>query len=382
MQDSNSKNSDRSNTAVMLANRKKMRNRPIAVHKNDVPRVSQVINTVSSALSTVSVENSGSWISKAFSIAKNLALRIVVHFFAFMCAAFTIDITPDDPGRYVAPLFAVYFGIICLVPRGMSTKAQWIVPVVGGVAQTFIALALKFPMPEALLWGGVQTFVQRMIVKRLDMGTEWIVALCLTPLIFIYSTKLFSSFILCASFIAIAGFLGGFGFLRAHLEARKVAMEARKAEQEKNAAVQRLQQEKTGDPYYIHLESIADLRSKLLLLPQEMQAVVIELTKYAEAIIVCMRQDKRDQEPGEKFLKRYLPATHSVLENYYKLSGASVGNDASAQNIQKALKESEEVLKRLEDAFKQEHSILLRNDVDDFSADLRVLDTLLKMDGR
>ncbi len=388
MENFGSKKPGKVNTAALLAkkhNKKKqcISNRPhIEVPTNNLPNVSQAVNAVGSALSNISLEKPKSWFGKCLAYAKSFALRVFINIFAFMCAALIFDSYPDGTERNTASIFAVYFGIICLIPRGMSVKAEWLVPTVTGAIQVFIALALKLPIPEALLWGGVQTFLQRTIMQRFNMGTEWIAGLCLVPLIFIYSPNMFSNILFFIAFMALAAFGGSYGILRSRLEARKAAVEAEKLEQEKEKAAEKIRQEKANDPFYLYTESIADLRSKLLLLPQEMQTVLIDLTKSADAIIICMREDKRDIAPGEKFLKRYLPATHSVLENYYKLSGADVSDTTSANNLQKALTESEEVLKRLALAFEQEHSVLLRNDVDDFSADLKVLDTLLKMDGR
>ncbi len=351
---------------------------------NNLPDMNAMLNTASAAVSNISMDTPKSWFHKGLGYAKGFAARVLVNFGAIVSAGvITMSLPTDDA---FIPFFSAYLGLICLVARGTSLKGDWLVPTILGLLQTIIAIALGFSMPEALFWGGASTWLQRLFIKRFNMGTEWVTGACLAPLAFVLAPALITQvpFILSFCTFTAAGVV--YGQLHTRLEARRRDIEAQKQKDEKKKEEkekeEKRRQEIANDPLYIHTESIAELRTKLLLLPKEMQPTLVNLTNSADAIITCMREDQRDHTAGEKFFKRYLPATHSVLENYCKLAGSAMSNDASAKNIHTALKESEEVLKRLELAFKEEHSTLLRNDVDDFSADLRVLDTLLKMDGR
>ena len=80
---------------------------------------------------------------------------------------------------------------------------------------------------------------------------------------------------------------------------------------------------------------------------------------------------------GARFLKRYLAATHGIVDTHLRFAH---DKDISP-DVASALARSNDMLARLKVAFAKEHALLLQNDVTDFSADLKTLDTLLKMDG-
>ncbi len=320
-----------------------------------------------------------SLVDKALSGIKTFGLRIIVHVSAFFCAGVVAGFMPG----YTAA--AVYFGLICLVARDMRMDSSWLVPTGLGVAQMFLCLGLGVPFYQAIFWGGAQTWTQRLFMKRYALGTEWVAAVFLFPLALKFSSISPSVGLTLGSFGVLA--LGGALYwpLRKRLEAKKEELAARKKTvdvtptQSANTNTQTTQKEAL---YAEYKASIAKLRSKQLLLPKGMQPTMLALTKSADAIVLCMSEDRRDKEAGEKFLHRYLPATHSVLDNYRKLAGSSIANAHASEDITAALRHSEEVLQRLEQAFSYEHKNLLRNNIEDFSADLKVLDTLLKMEGR
>ncbi len=385
MDNSQKKKEKTLNTAALLAKKHTQRQQRVETQNNSqnpLPSVSNVVQAAGETLSNISLEKPKSWFSKAWGYVTGFAFRVAVHFGAFICAAVLATEIPKEADQQAMAILGTYFGIICLIARGTSMKPEWLVPACCGFIQLIAGLVFGFHITEAIFWGGAQAFLQRVLMKKFSLGSEWFTAVFIVPLALVLGGKMITNFMFLGSFVAIAALGAGFGQVCRSREAKKEQQkEAKKQEEERIKADKRLQA-MANDPFYVYVESTAELRSKLLVLPKEMQPTLVNLTKSSEAIILCMREDKRDQGPGEKFLKRYLPATHSVLENYCKLAGSAVSNDTSAEKITIALKESEEVLKRLELAFKQEHSMLLRNDVDDFSADLRVLDTLLKMDGR
>ncbi len=305
---------------------------------------------------------------------RSLGLRIVVHISAFFCAGVVANFVPSFAA------LATYTGLICLVARDMRMHVTWLMPLGLGLGQMLLAWGIGLPFYEALFWGGAQAFVQRMFMKRYAMGSEWGAAVLLFPLALKFCASSPYIALTLGSFALIAG--GGYMFwqVRARLALKKEAIqEAHKKMAEAAASAAPFAQENSVAEYKA---SIAKLRTKQLLLPKSMQASVAAISKSTEAMLVCMQEDRRDKEPGEKFLRRYLPATHAVLENYCRLAGTAKANTHASEDITAALQHSEEVLQRLEQAFAHEHSALLRNDIDDFSADLKVLDTLLKMEGR
>ena len=123
--------------------------------------------------------------------------------------------------------------------------------------------------------------------------------------------------------------------------------------------------------------SLAELECKLPGLPVETQASVRAIMQSANNILGCMATDPRDVDHGARFLKRYLAATHGIVDTHLRFAH---DKDISP-DVASALARSNDMLARLKVAFAKEHALLLQNDVTDFSADLKTLDTLLKMDG-
>ncbi|MDR2893547.1 MAG: 5-bromo-4-chloroindolyl phosphate hydrolysis family protein [Deltaproteobacteria bacterium] len=125
-------------------------------------------------------------------------------------------------------------------------------------------------------------------------------------------------------------------------------------------------------------KSVSQLLNKRGKLPDPLQKHLNALFLSTGGIITCMSEDPEDVPSGTRFLNRYLPAVHKVIDEYARLAG-----DGQAHaNLKEALDRTEEVLERMVTAFHEEHGNLLRNDAMRFNADLNVLDKLLKMDGR
>lgn len=125
-------------------------------------------------------------------------------------------------------------------------------------------------------------------------------------------------------------------------------------------------------------QSALSLMAKKQPLPPYLQAHIDGIAEATKHILTCMRTDPQDVVPAEKFLSRYLTAAHTVVDEYTRLSHQGKMHDAVAQ----ALNRSGDLLERLEKAFVEEHGRLLQNDTVNFTAELNVLDKLLKMEGR
>ena len=113
-------------------------------------------------------------------------------------------------------------------------------------------------------------------------------------------------------------------------------------------------------------------------LPPGMRSRIDGIVEATENIFSCMLADPHDVAPADKFLSRYLTAAHTVVEEYARLSRQGCTHDSVTQ----ALARGDELLERLERAFVDEHARLLQNDTVNFTAELNVLDKLLKMEGR
>ncbi len=317
----------------------------------------------------------GSFIQKAIDYIKGFGMRLLVHGAALLCAGV---VAGASIGSFV--FLGTYLGIICLVPRETSMKKQWLMPTSIGLVQMLCGFVLGLPLYQCIFWGGFQTFIQRMLAKKFSLGLEWIVCIFLLPVALDSLMGTPNLMGLLASFVGLS--LGG-GLFWQILNKFNKNKKSQKSPNEANVQQQATQQttsqpENTNDidVFKQYRDSIAKLRIKQILLPKNIQQSLQSLISSAEAIITCMVEDKRDIELGKRFLNRYLPATHSVLDNYRRHC-----KDASTNpQIAHALSQSETIILRLEQAFAYEYSHLQRNNIDDFSAELRVLDTLLKME--
>lgn len=310
------------------------------------------------------LERSKEIAGKGVSGAREVALRVLVHFAALLSTGAILSVAPPPPDHFYSAGLGLYIGLICLAARGMRLAPEWLGPACLGLIQTGILLVAGLPVYQAVFWGGAQAWVQRLFVNRLNMGTEWVVLFFLLPLGIQLGGAAPKLKLLIGSFAGLA--FGGQALLR------KIARRLAKLRGEP------VQEEIRIDHLAPFRASIAKLRDKQPQLPANIRPTVSAIAVSAESILACMAEDARDQEPGTRFLKRYLPAAHSVVDKHRRLAR----EDVVTMDMADALAKSEDMLHRLEAAFAREHGYLLRNDVDDFSADLKVLDTLLKMDGR
>lgn len=123
------------------------------------------------------------------------------------------------------------------------------------------------------------------------------------------------------------------------------------------------------------IETLLQKRSSL---PSELQPCVETICRSATNILECVHDVPGKESAAGKFLNRYLKATQRIIDGYAKLSAQK----ASTENLKQEIARSKDLLSRLEAAFAAEHAFLLQSDISSLSAELGVLDSLLKMDGR
>lgn len=410
---------------------------------------------------------------------RSLGLRIVVHFFAFLTAGFASDASAKSVFGYSQGLVigSTYIGLVCLFSREMALKASWLIPFGSGLAQCGALLFLGSHFHVAVFFGGLQTWLQRIIQKKGENGTEWAMVFFL----FMLGSSLLGHhdpFPILASFfpitlvtVVIARMCKTVEFRKVHgkkiqksLEqldkvclARTFPLQIRQVSEKLAGAIRQYEQDLLKDSIEtrIAIDTIADAAERLeksprpndttetleaslertrtsleqalsdlssfsrkqreaggkdtgqneqekigravaikmqpfrkkaeeLLwkkdqLPENMQEHVENIYHSALAIIECMSTDPKDVEPGTRFLERYLPAVQKVMDEYLRLSQGKAGHSSE---LTRAFDLSAELLARLDKAFAGEHEGLMQNDVLHFTAELKVLDSLLKMEGR
>ena len=421
-------------------------------------------NDISGGLSSIA--------SKSISFFTGLGLRLLVHFSSLVAAAIasaSLNVPDGLPWTSSGAVVAtVYIGLICLIPKGIGMNAAWLIPTGLGVFQCLFWAFWGVPWQITLLWGGILTWIIRLLAKKGNLGWEWSVAPWLLISIYAFFTDLrpltpvsipFWTF----AILAPAGWMGLVLHARRNYEplhrnmlasacdrmtgllstralpdslARQVkllvdqsrelgkvlpGMDAASAaliadidsaannlaryskpsgvwsddalwlaaEAEKlNARLGDRLREFTARETSLDnalLARIEDFHKKILSLaakkqslPPDMQTRIDGIAKAAENILDCMRSDPQDVAPADKFLSRYLTAAHTVVDEYARLADQGSMHDTVA----KALARSGNLLERLEEAFVDEHGRLLQNDTINFTAELNVLDKLLKMEGR
>lgn len=404
-------------------------------------------------------------------------MRLVVHISSFLAAAL-FSFGPGSPGGGLLSggiAFSVYIGLICLIPRGISAKPDWLIPGGLGLFQTAFWAVWGVPWQFCIIWGGALTWMIRLLMKRARMGWEWAVLPWLVVCLYSFFAEMlplsparppYWTFPL----LAVAGWaaLRLYGRLRGDAEVRAMLVKACErldaltapealtapdalpedlapqavqfarqsrrllelrpnpgeagAELVREIATAAERLSRTGpsagpavraslrttlarvnktlqkslaaiaprqeggaalDPALAKkLEEYRELSLRLTEksadLPLELRGHVDGIARATENILVCMRDDPRDIAPGDRFLARYLKAAHTVADEHIRLAGQGV----SSRTVDEALGRSRELLQRLEKAFTEEHAALLENDTINFTAELNVLDKLLKMDGR
>lgn len=133
--------------------------------------------------------------------------------------------------------------------------------------------------------------------------------------------------------------------------------------------------------------SAGELWQKKNLVPAPLHAHIQGIYASTLSMINYLQSSPKGIRSASSFLDRYLKATHRVLDEFIRLNAKTgqSSNQIAQQNnlaLNEALSRSEQLLSRLENAFASELAHLQQNDMISLSAELGVLDSLLKMDGR
>ena len=97
--------------------------------------------------------------------------RVLVHIFGLGFGNALSQFAQGEP----MVMAQTWIGCICLIPRGNPKKPEWYIPVISGLLQTCIAFLLGFPLAESVLFGGGQTWAQRVWQRELRCSWDWVV---------------------------------------------------------------------------------------------------------------------------------------------------------------------------------------------------------------
>ncbi|MDR0466138.1 MAG: 5-bromo-4-chloroindolyl phosphate hydrolysis family protein [Deltaproteobacteria bacterium] len=298
--------------------------------------------------------------TKAQTLFSRLASRLGFHAAALLAALLL--------GQGEIPdCFRAYIGLLCLFPSNLARREpSALFPSAIGLGQLAVLLFQGgFTPGQALFVAGVQSWLLGAIIRRFRLGMNWLVF----PLLLLGAVGEMSNIFPFFSFaLAVIGGAGAYAcgawFVRWKERTAAVVAAPEPAPE-------------TQGEFDEFWASLALLREKNTLLSPALREHTEALARAAGDILACMRDDVNIRPAGARFLTRYLPAAHVILDEHLRLS-ASVEH----AHVQESLESGANMLKRLAVAFREEHGHLLRDDIMRFNAEMTILDKLLKIDGR
>lgn len=102
-----------------------------------------------------------------------------------------------------------------------------------------------------------------------------------------------------------------------------------------------------------------------------------EIETITSKIFQQLEADKTEIKRCRQFLNYYLPTTIKLLEQYVKLQGQGM----RAGNIAEAMEKIEDMLSKIQIAFRKQLDSLFASDVVDITADIAVMEQMMKAQG-
>ena len=102
-----------------------------------------------------------------------------------------------------------------------------------------------------------------------------------------------------------------------------------------------------------------------------------EIEAITSKIFQQLEADKKEIKRCRQFLNYYLPTTIKLLEQYVKLQGQGM----RAGNIAEAMEKIEDMLSKIQIAFRKQLDSLFASDVVDITADIAVMEQMMKAQG-
>ncbi|MCI8527180.1 MAG: hypothetical protein HFF17_15010 [Oscillospiraceae bacterium] len=125
-------------------------------------------------------------------------------------------------------------------------------------------------------------------------------------------------------------------------------------------------------------KQIADIRRLNGLIPDaQVTRTLSDIEETTRKILGQLERDKSQVKRCRQFLDYYLPTTIQLLEQYVKLQDQGV----RAGNIDEAMGKIEKTLTTIQGAFRKQLDALFAQDVVDITADITVMEQLLRAQG-
>ena len=301
--------------------------------------------------------------------------RLAIHVFGLLAGlAMTLSLPQEltAPSRQTALFLCAYAGVICLIPRDFTLCAERIIPMLAGLGP---ALAFAFtgaPWQITPLWVGLAALLCRLIQQGGRLSGEALLLPVILLALVSFGLDLASlskiAFPFWPAIFGLAGWLGA----RALRSLEKYQALAQNPVLKDKAKRRRVMD---------YTALIHNLEGKIAETPLDIHPHIGGIADSARAIIDLMVIRPRVFSEGDQFLARYLAPALRLVEEHAALL-ADYAGETEPPAPDHPLSRSRDILERLLKAFKDRLSAMNTDKKLDFQADLAVLDTLLKMDGR
>lgn len=278
---------------------------------------------------------------------------------------------PGPAPSYFALFLTAFFGLSCLIPEKKPASLRELAPLFTGLFLCACWAWLGLPWQFTPIWGAAAAFLCRLLAAKGRLGFEWLQLPFLLLGLAAYYSGLEAAAPRPAPLVTLPLFaLGGWLVILARDKLFALAEARRRGAQLPDPALT------------AKLEAFSDrarhLAHKAESLPPGVRPKVLGIAAGTEKLLDSMRADAGDTAAGDRFLSRYLKAAHDVVDEYARLAAEA----DNRPNVAEALVRAERTLAALEQAFAEERLRMLNNDTVNFRAQLKVLDKLLRMDGR
>ncbi len=132
-------------------------------------------------------------------------------------------------------------------------------------------------------------------------------------------------------------------------------------------------------------EVLKDAKNKNMQIKEMIQKVesvslqnnIKEINESVTKIINTLEKNKSKFRKMNNFFDYYLPVTLSILKKYDEIENQRLNSDEG----KKFMKQTEEMIEKINNAFKSQLSNLYQADIVDTDAEMKVFETMLKADG-
>lgn len=122
-------------------------------------------------------------------------------------------------------------------------------------------------------------------------------------------------------------------------------------------------------------KEILDMSSKVE--NQSLQKNIKEIYSTVSKIISTVEKNPKKYDKMSNFFDYYLPVTSNILKKYDEIENQQL----TTEDGKKFMKQTENMIEKINDAFKNQLSNLYQADMVDTDAEMKVFETMLKADG-